>query len=335
MTSQLLNRYGTRGRTAYWVSAAANSAEALPVALVAGIAIVTLLWNLNARLTWTPAVPLPTVLVAAAVFVSIAVVFSTVMSNRVIVELAAYYGLWAIFPLFCVRLNYLTATLSFPLRDALFARADSVLGFDWRTWSSVAWSHPVFIKVLEVAYESNIYQPFILVLFFALWGPRGRNREFLTATVVAALVTVIIAAVLPAFGPNRVYGIASGWDSILEALRAGSHQPLHYVGIVTFPSFHASMALILTTSVRSNRYALMVASLVNGLMLIATVPIGYHYLVDIIAGCAIGLGSIYIAIRSGEVVERRHSLCGTKMLKASSLETGTRLNQGRHDVADP
>jgi membrane-associated phospholipid phosphatase len=279
--------------------------DALPIALVVAIAVVSLIWNLHAGLTWTPAVPLPTVLVAAAVFVSIAVIFSTVFSNRPIVELATYYGLWAIFPLFCVRLNYLSATFGFPLQDELFARADAALGFDWRTWSSIAWSHPVFINVLEVAYESNIYQPFILVLAFALWGPRGRNREFLIATALAALVTVVIAAALPAFGPNRLFGIASGWSSILEALRSGSHQPLHYVGIVTFPSFHASMALILTTSVRSNRYALAAASIVNGLMLIATVPIGYHYLVDIIAGCAIGFCSVYIAKRSGEAAGRR------------------------------
>lgn len=306
--SQLLNRDKANGQATLWPNAATNSAEALPVALVTGIAITTLLWNVYARLSWTPAVPLPTVLIAAAVFASIAIVFSTVLSNRVIVELATYYGLWAIFPLFCVRLNYLTATLSFPLQDALFKHADSALGFDWRTWSSLAWSHPVFIKALEVAYESNIYQPFILVLAFALWGPRGRNREFLTATVLAALATVIIATVLPAFGPNRIYGIASGWDSILAALRSGSHLPLHYVGIVTFPSFHASMALILTTSVRSNHFALVGASIVNGLMLIATVPIGYHYLVDIIAGCAIGFIAVNIAIRSGDAVARRRSV---------------------------
>jgi len=151
-----------------------------------------------------------------------------------------------------------------------------------------------------VAYESNVYQPFLLVLAFALFGPRGRNREFLIASALAALVTVAIAAALPAFGPNKIYGIASGWDSILEALRVGSHRPLHYVGIVTFPSFHASMALILTTSVRGNRYTMAAASIVNGLMLIATVPIGYHYLVDIIAGCAIGAGSVYVAMRSSE-----------------------------------
>jgi len=34
-------------------------------------------------------------------------------------------------------------------------------------------------------------------------------------------------------------------------------------------------------------------SILNGLMLIATVPIGYHYLIDVLAGVAIGFASLY------------------------------------------
>jgi hypothetical protein len=75
---------------------------------------------------------------------------------------------------------------------------------------------------------------------------------------------------------------------------------LHYVGIVTFPSFHASMAVLLAAATRDYRRVFVVSALVNGLMLIATVPIGYHYLVDVFAGCAIALGSLYIAQLTGE-----------------------------------
>jgi hypothetical protein len=128
----------------------------------------------------------------------------------VIVELATFFGLWGIFPVFAIRLNYLAATLNFPLQDILLARADSTMGFDWRTWASIAWSHPALINILILCYRSNIYQPFILVVIFAIWGPRGRNHELLTATVLASLLTVVVSAVLPAFGPNRAYGIASG-----------------------------------------------------------------------------------------------------------------------------
>jgi membrane-associated phospholipid phosphatase len=210
-----------------------------------------------------------------------------------VVELATYFGLWAAFPIFGVRLNYLAATLNFPLQDRLFAHLDSVVGFDWLTWASIAWSHPIFIKLLILAYRSNIFQPFFVIAFLAIWGPRGRNRELLTSTLFAYLLTVAIFAVLPAFGPQRAFGIPSEWDSVLTALRSGTHTLLPYVGIVSFPSFHSSMAITLAAAMRGNRVLFAAASILNGLMLIATVPIGYHYLIDVLAGVAIGLASLY------------------------------------------
>jgi membrane-associated phospholipid phosphatase len=288
------------GRAPHWINTMLRAPDALPVALVLCIVIASFVWNLRVGLIWTPELPLLPLLAVPATFLAVIAIFSTVYSNRVIVELATYFGLWGVFPVFGVRLNYLAATLDFPLQDKLFARADAAFGFDWRTWASAAWSHPAFIKILNVAYQSNLFQPFFLIVAFALWGPRGRNRELLTATVFAALATVAIFAIFPAFGPNRVYGIPSGWDSVLEALRMRTHVPLHYVGIVTFPSFHASMAVLLAAATRDYRYVFVVSAVVNGLMLIATVPIGYHYLVDVFVGCAIALGSLYIAQLTGD-----------------------------------
>jgi hypothetical protein len=234
-----------------WCAALASAAHTLPVASVAGIVIASLVWNAHVGLSFVPALPPATLLIATSAFCVIAILFSVVWSRPLIVELATYYALWGFFPIFAIRLNYLAATLDFPLQDTLFARADSAFGFDWRTWASIAWSHPAFIDLLVFCYRSNVYQPFVLVMLFAFWGPRGRNRELLTATVLAALLTVAVSAVLPAFGPQRVYGIVSAWDPVLTALRAGSHAQVPYVGIVSFPSFHASMAVILVLSMRA------------------------------------------------------------------------------------
>jgi len=137
-----------------------------------------------------------------------------------------------------------------------------------------------------------------LVLFFSIFGPRGRNREFLSAKAIASIATIVVAGLLPTFGPNEAYGIPSGWHTVLTQLRGGPPAPLPYTGIVSFPSYHASMAVILTWVTRSNRLALVASSIVNGLMLIATIPIGYHYLVDLIAGCLIAGAALYLAQRS-------------------------------------
>jgi membrane-associated phospholipid phosphatase len=115
------------------------------------------------------------------------------------------------------------------------------------------------------------------------------------ATVLALLTTVAIGTVLPGFGPNEIYGIPSAWSGVLYSLRAGAHTPLTYVGIITFPSFHASMAVMWTFAMRNIRYGFSVAAFVNGLMLVACMPIGYHYLVDVIVGGTIGFGSLRVA----------------------------------------
>ncbi len=138
----------SRGQVLHWWNTLASAEDTLPIASVAVIAVTSVLWNERAGLTFVPELPLATMSFATFAFFGIAMIFSTVWSNRMMVELATYFGLWGIFPIFAVRLNYLSATLNFPLRDTLFARADSALGFDWRTWASVAWSHPALIDIL-------------------------------------------------------------------------------------------------------------------------------------------------------------------------------------------
>jgi membrane-associated phospholipid phosphatase len=274
-----------------------NSPDALPIALVSAMGLTTVSWNSYAALTWQTPIAVVAVIIIPCAFFLLSAIYSFVLPNRLLAEIALYFALWAVFPIFGIQLSYLAATLDLPLRDKLFTDADAALGFDWRTWASLAWRYPTFIKVLIWSYQSNLYQPLGLVLIFSIFGPRGRNREFLSAMAVASIATVILAGLLPTFGPNEVYGIPSGWHTVLSALRARTHEPLPYVGIVSFPSYHASMAVILTAVTRSYRWAFVASSIVNGLMLIATIPIGYHYLVDLIAGCVIAAGALYIVQR--------------------------------------
>jgi membrane-associated phospholipid phosphatase len=61
----------------------------------------------------------------------------------------------------------------------------------------------------------------------------------------------------------------------------------HDEGIVTFPSFHATLAIILTYAVRHYRWALAVIAPLNCLMILAIPTVGGHYLVDLFGGAAV------------------------------------------------
>lgn len=275
------------------MGALAATHEALPVVLIATVALICVVWNARVGLTWT--LSLLTVATPALLFLTVAAFCSVLWPRKPISEIALYFGLYATFGVFALRLTYLTATLDFPLQDKLLASADSALGFDWRTWSAAVWSHPVFISVLSVAYNSFRAEPFLVIGVLALRGPAGLNSKLMVATIVALLITVAIGAVMPAFGPNEIYGFPSAWSGVLHSLRAGAHTSLKYVGIITFPSFHATMAVMWTLAMRETRYVFYFVAILNSLMLLACMPLGYHYLVDVIAGGIVAVGSLRLA----------------------------------------
>jgi membrane-associated phospholipid phosphatase len=68
-------------------------------------------------------------------------------------------------------------------------------------------------------------------------------------------------------------------------------------GIVTMPSFHAAAAILLGFTywyIKSLRWLFLT---LNVIMLASAVPVGGHYLVDVVAGSVIAAASILISHR--------------------------------------
>ena len=62
----------------------------------------------------------------------------------------------------------------------------------------------------------------------------------------------------------------------------------------SFPSGHTILAVIMTYALRGSRWTLIPAIIVNGLMLVSTVPHGGHHLIDLIVGGAIAACAIFV-----------------------------------------
>jgi membrane-associated phospholipid phosphatase len=68
-------------------------------------------------------------------------------------------------------------------------------------------------------------------------------------------------------------------------------------GLISIPSLHAAMAVLLVYTARGIRFVLP-ASLALNLAMLASTPIeGGHYLVDVFAGCALALGLIGLGLQ--------------------------------------
>jgi hypothetical protein len=210
-------------------------------------------------------------------------------------------------------LSYIAARTPMPLADALFARADRALGFDWPAWYAVVRSHPRLETAFAVAYASMSPQTVAAVIGFALLGQRRRGDEAIWALALSIIPTLAISAVLPAEGAWAHFGFAAGDPPVsleqflaLRADRLHMLNPADLGGIITFPSYHAVWAILVPWLLRGTPF-FVPALLLDATMMAAAVSEGGHYLVDLFGGTAVAALAILI-IRRCPVLTRSDPL---------------------------
>jgi hypothetical protein len=224
--------------------------------------------------------------------------------SRKMSDWAHYIALWLSLAITINIYSYLVATSRMQLWDLRFARMDAALGFDWLGCLSFIMRHPILRNLLEHDYNSVFGQLFVSIAYFAIIGRSDRNRQLLWAGMLSALITASLSGLLPAVGPY-LKGDMPKWSAVLVTLRDGSLSRfalLNMTGIVTFPSFHTALAILLVYVHRPPLRSFVPVLILNVVMLVAIPFAGHHYLVDMIAGAgvaAISIAVVRLAMRPG------------------------------------
>jgi membrane-associated phospholipid phosphatase len=163
------------------------------------------------------------------------------------------------------------------------------------------WRWPDLYEFMRVIYMSLTVQMTAVVLLLGFTGRLPWLRVYMLAFIFATLATIAVSALLPAEGVWLHYGLKANpaampishtsWPVFL-GLRDGSYRLLMAVGsegIITFPSLHAALAVILIAAFWPVPAARWISIGVNSLMLAATPIDGAHYFVDVLAGAAIAI----------------------------------------------
>lgn len=191
-------------------------------------------------------------------------------------------------------LSYLATRVAGPLRDAALARADAALGFDWDAWTRGAHAHPAVALVLAAAYASMVPQLAAAALYLGL----RRQPDLLLGTmVVSGAVTIALSGLVPALGhlPHAPH------VPDFLALRAHTMRTIDLArlqGLISFPSYHAALAVVLIVALWSDRVLRWAVLALDAVMLLATISEGGHYLIDVVAGVGIALASALVARRA-------------------------------------
>jgi PAP2 superfamily len=214
-------------------------------------------------------------------------------------------------------LSYIAASASLPLQDHALDLIDRALGFDWK--AMLAWMNasPALYAVLSPIYLSLTLQMTTVVLCLAFSGRLLWLRVYTLAFVFAVLICIAVSVVLPAEGAWPYYRLTAADSShimpavhtswpVFYGLRDGTFRALVAVGsegIITFPSLHAALAVIVVAAlwpVPVLRWAFLA---LNVAMLIATPIDGSHYFIDVIAGVVLAALCLFaaraIAARAG------------------------------------
>ena len=212
-----------------------------------------------------------------------------------------FFG-WAGGTLLCLAVS--TAQ---PLQDARLAAIDQMLGFDWLGFLAFTNSNRAISWSLVAAYHSAFRQMLLLYLLLIFNRRERRLAEFLSLFCLTFLATACLmllvpaAAAYPYYQPSREIFDGFSFDAGMwhyEAFTKLRTEPIHVLkleymrGLVTFPSFHTALAIITAYATRNIHFVALPAVVLNGIVIISTLPEGGHFLVDVLAGVLVAVLAI-------------------------------------------
>ena len=210
-----------------------------------------------------------------------------------------------------IILSYLGASLNLPLQDDAFIAMDTWLGFDWLAYIGWLNDRPMLAHLLKLAYASMLPQMLILPALLLFYRKTDHVIQYVLIYFISAAITIVIASLWPAVAGYVHYKLtAADFPNInpfgpflhqadVQALREGSLRIVSSAGkgIVTFPSFHATLGVIFTYLCSAMPWLFSVGIALNALMIVSAIGDGGHYLSDVIAGVIVGIGVIALVRR--------------------------------------
>ena len=208
-------------------------------------------------------------------------------------------------------LSYLVAAMNWPLWDSALAATDAWLGVKWLSWHHFAASHPGLTAFWAFSYQITLPLTALTAVVLGLSGRTARLEEFMSSLLLAAVFTILLSGLIPSLGPYSFFdeklAQASGYHptvlsaldlhgrsyiDVVMTLRDGSLRHLSLngaLGLITFPSFHTVMCLLMIIAMRGHKWLFPLWLALN-LGTLSAVPVdGGHYVVDMLGGALMAL----------------------------------------------
>ncbi len=274
--------------------------------LLAGMTISVFLAQYGHAFSVDPVRALPAA--AALCALGVAIVAGRTTGRPRLAAGAAAFAQMTLFTLLGVVLAYALAANAGDLWDGRLAAADRAIGFDWPVVRSRLDMAPPVVWLLGLAYHSLILQMIVVIVVLSALGKFDTLRTTVCAAIGSGFVSILISGVTPAMGNlfdpadylHLWPSVAWQEQGLITGLRDGSLRSLDLtmlMGIVSFPSFHATLAAIFVWAFRAVPRLAVPGGGWAVLTIVATPVFGGHYGVDVIAGLLLAPPAIIAARR--------------------------------------
>ena len=210
---------------------------------------------------------------------------------------------------FCgILAAYASQRFSLPLQDRLLQSTDLALGANW--FDIVHWvdDRPVVHEILRLAYGTMSIQIALPAVVLAFAARTEDVSKYLLSFAIALAVTITISAFVPAAGPIAVVDRAAfhvmqftGATPVDHLMLLRTAGPVtisdRLAGIATFPSFHATIAILTPLTLRRYRVIFFVLVIVDAAMFVSTITEGAHYVTDLFGGTIMAFAAWFLANR--------------------------------------
>jgi PAP2 superfamily len=207
--------------------------------------------------------------------------------------------------------SYLVTASGGPLQDELIITMDKAVGFDWREYVAIFVRNDFLRTVSLIFYLLTPLLVIFSLIWFCLQGEISQASALVAMIILGGILCIGISGIFPNAGAAGYFlpdkNFYQGSSIIVDShymqtffdLRkgAGIHVSfLQPVALISFPSYHSCMALLVVLCFRGRKAIYWVMLALNGVTLFIIPVEGGHHLSDVLAGAFVAMLAYWLVM---------------------------------------
>lgn len=190
----------------------------------------------------------------------------------------------------------------FPYIDRHLIQWDIFFHFNTVALITFTHNHPFLHEIFSFTYDMVIIQLILICVVLPLFKNQERSMVvYFIALCFSYIIGTTIYYFFPSIAPTHFFHVpyfsASEHNVFIKYYDIHHYLPIKRGGggIISFPSFHVIWAVLFIYAYRNVKWLFYIFLIINSVAILATLFLGWHYLVDVIAGAILAVFSIIVA----------------------------------------